>query len=158
MSIARLLPAWLHAIADYAVAASLIVIALAFTLVYLSWGTTYLAIKRGVQDEQLPPWLFSGTRVCLAGVLLLGLSARLLNRALVVSARLPRALGRRLTKRRRPRQRQQVEARVTRRRGEGEPEQDGPDDQGGRDDDPAPPRCGHEAAARACRARRTASS
>jgi drug/metabolite transporter (DMT)-like permease len=50
-------------------------IALAFTLVYLSWGTTYLAIKRGVQDEQLPPWLFSGTRVCLAGILLLGFLA-----------------------------------------------------------------------------------
>jgi drug/metabolite transporter (DMT)-like permease len=55
--------------------ASLWAIALAFTLVYVSWGTTYLAIKRGVQDEQLPPWLFSGTRVCLAGILLLGFLA-----------------------------------------------------------------------------------
>jgi drug/metabolite transporter (DMT)-like permease len=45
---------------------------LAFTLVYLSWGTTYLAIKRGVKDEQLPPALFGGVRVCLAGALLLG--------------------------------------------------------------------------------------
>jgi drug/metabolite transporter (DMT)-like permease len=45
---------------------------LAFTLVYLSWGTTYLAIKRGVKDEHLPPALFGGVRVCLAGLLLLG--------------------------------------------------------------------------------------
>jgi drug/metabolite transporter (DMT)-like permease len=45
---------------------------LAFTLVYLSWGTTFLAIKRGVKDEALPPALFGGTRVCLAGMLLLG--------------------------------------------------------------------------------------
>jgi drug/metabolite transporter (DMT)-like permease len=44
---------------------------LAFTLVFLSWGTTFLAIKRGVQDEHLPPALFGGVRVCLAGVLLL---------------------------------------------------------------------------------------
>src|SRR5271165_2748607 len=45
---------------------------LAFSLLYLSWGTTYLAIKRGVKDEHLPPALFGGTRVCLAGILLLG--------------------------------------------------------------------------------------
>jgi drug/metabolite transporter (DMT)-like permease len=45
---------------------------LAFTLVYLSWGTTFLAIKRGVKDEQLPPALFGGVRVGLAGALLLG--------------------------------------------------------------------------------------
>src|SRR5437867_2124008 len=45
---------------------------LAFGLVYLSWGTTYLAIKKGVKDEQLPPALFGGVRVCFAGVLLLG--------------------------------------------------------------------------------------
>jgi drug/metabolite transporter (DMT)-like permease len=50
-------------------------IAVAFALVYVSWGTTYLALKRGVQDAQLPPWLFSGTRVCLAGTLLLGFLA-----------------------------------------------------------------------------------
>jgi drug/metabolite transporter (DMT)-like permease len=46
-------------------------LALAFTLVYLSWGTTYLAIKKGVKDEQLPPGLFGGVRVALAGLLLL---------------------------------------------------------------------------------------
>ncbi|MFN4257711.1 MAG: EamA family transporter [Gemmataceae bacterium] len=41
---------------------------LAFALVYISWGTTYLAIKVGV--ETLPPALFGGVRVCLAGMLL----------------------------------------------------------------------------------------
>src|SRR4051812_21185 len=41
MSIARLLPAWLHAIADYAVAASLIVVALAV-------GGTDKAVAAGV--------------------------------------------------------------------------------------------------------------
>jgi drug/metabolite transporter (DMT)-like permease len=50
-------------------------VVLAFTLVYLSWGTTYLAIKKGVKDEGLPPALFAGSRVCLAGCLLLGLLA-----------------------------------------------------------------------------------
>jgi drug/metabolite transporter (DMT)-like permease len=45
-------------------------IVLAFALVYLSWGTTYLAIKEGVRS--LPPALFGGTRITLAGLLLLG--------------------------------------------------------------------------------------
>lgn len=44
---------------------------LAFTILYLSWGTTYLAIQIGVRDEHLPPALFGGMRVCLAGLLLL---------------------------------------------------------------------------------------
>lgn len=42
---------------------------LAFALVYLSWGTTYLAIKEGVKT--LPPALFGGTRIGLAGLVLL---------------------------------------------------------------------------------------
>jgi drug/metabolite transporter (DMT)-like permease len=46
-------------------------LALAFTLVYLSWGTTFLAIKEGVKNQQLPPALFGGSRVCLAGLILL---------------------------------------------------------------------------------------
>lgn len=46
---------------------------LAFTLVYLAWGTTYLAIKMGVKD--LPPALFGGTRVLLAGLLLVSFLA-----------------------------------------------------------------------------------
>ena len=52
-------------------------VALAFAVVYLSWGTTYFAIRKGVHDEHLPPALFGGVRVCLAGLLLLGyLAAR----------------------------------------------------------------------------------
>jgi drug/metabolite transporter (DMT)-like permease len=50
-------------------------LALAFTLVYLSWGTTYFAIKEGVKT--LPPGLFGGLRIGAAGlVLLAGLAAR----------------------------------------------------------------------------------
>jgi drug/metabolite transporter (DMT)-like permease len=48
-------------------------VVLAFSLVYLSWGTTFLAIRKGV--ETFPPALFSGTRVALAGILLLGYMA-----------------------------------------------------------------------------------
>jgi drug/metabolite transporter (DMT)-like permease len=43
---------------------------LAFALVYVSWGTTYLAIGKGV--KVFPPALFGGTRLALAGFLLLG--------------------------------------------------------------------------------------
>jgi len=46
---------------------------LAFALVYVSWGTTYLAISKGV--ETLPPALFSGTRFFLAGLIVLGFQA-----------------------------------------------------------------------------------
>jgi drug/metabolite transporter (DMT)-like permease len=42
---------------------------LAFGLVYLSWGTTFLAIKKGV--EVFPPALFGGSRIALAGLILL---------------------------------------------------------------------------------------
>src|SRR5207249_1224867 len=48
---------------------------LAFSIAYITWGTTYLAIQRGVRNEQLPPALFGGTRVCLAGLVLLGFLA-----------------------------------------------------------------------------------
>jgi drug/metabolite transporter (DMT)-like permease len=44
-------------------------LALALALVYTSWGTTYLAIQEGVRT--LPPGLFGGTRVALAGLILL---------------------------------------------------------------------------------------
>jgi len=44
---------------------------LAFAAVYLTWGTTYLAIKWGVQNERIPPFLFGGSRVTTAGVILL---------------------------------------------------------------------------------------
>lgn len=48
---------------------------LGFACVYISWGTTYLAIRVGVDDEHLPPALFGGSRVCLAGLVLLGFLA-----------------------------------------------------------------------------------
>jgi drug/metabolite transporter (DMT)-like permease len=44
-------------------------IALNFAAVYVLWGSTYLAIRIGVQD--LPPALMSGTRFTLAGAILL---------------------------------------------------------------------------------------
>ncbi|MGH8442862.1 MAG: EamA family transporter [Nevskiaceae bacterium] len=44
-------------------------IAIAFAIVYLVWGSTYLAIRVGVQH--LPPWLFAGTRFIAAGILML---------------------------------------------------------------------------------------
>ncbi len=46
-------------------------IALAFTLLYLSWGTTYLASRIGIHTCRMPPALFGGVRVCLAGLVLL---------------------------------------------------------------------------------------
>jgi drug/metabolite transporter (DMT)-like permease len=50
-------------------------VACALTLVYVSWGTTYLAIKKGV--DAFPPGLFGGARIGLAGLVLLGyLAAR----------------------------------------------------------------------------------
>ncbi len=44
-------------------------IPLAFTIVYICWGTTFLAIRVGV--DRFPPGLFGGIRVGLAGLLLL---------------------------------------------------------------------------------------
>jgi drug/metabolite transporter (DMT)-like permease len=46
-------------------------LALAFGLVYVCWGTTYLAMKKGVREEHLPPALFGGVRVTIAGLILL---------------------------------------------------------------------------------------
>jgi drug/metabolite transporter (DMT)-like permease len=46
---------------------------LAFAFIYLSWGTTYLAIRKGV--EHLPPALFGGVRIASAGVVLLAFLA-----------------------------------------------------------------------------------
>jgi drug/metabolite transporter (DMT)-like permease len=57
---------------------------LAFTLVYLSWGTTYLAIKKGV--EAFPPCLFGGVRVAAAGLVLLAFLF-LRGKSIVASAR-----------------------------------------------------------------------
>jgi drug/metabolite transporter (DMT)-like permease len=44
-------------------------VVLAFALVYITWGTTYLAIKIGV--ETLPPAVFGGSRLGLAGLIML---------------------------------------------------------------------------------------
>lgn len=44
-------------------------IAIAFAIVYVVWGSTYLAIRVGVQT--LPPALFAGSRFLLAGVVML---------------------------------------------------------------------------------------
>jgi drug/metabolite transporter (DMT)-like permease len=46
----------------------------AFATLYVVWGTTYLAIKVGL-DAGLPPALFAGLRLIPAGVILLAISA-----------------------------------------------------------------------------------
>lgn len=48
-------------------------ILLAFALIYVSWGTTYLAIGKGV--EVFPPALFGGCRLASAGLILLAYMA-----------------------------------------------------------------------------------
>jgi drug/metabolite transporter (DMT)-like permease len=48
---------------------------LAFGLLYTSWSTTFFAIRIGVHSYQLPPWLFAGVRVLVAGVILLAFLA-----------------------------------------------------------------------------------
>ena len=49
-------------------------IILGFFLIYVTWGTTYVftGIGVGVDKENLPPFLFGGTRIALAGFLVLG--------------------------------------------------------------------------------------
>src|SRR2546428_13533158 len=56
----------------------------AYLVVCVFWGSTYLAIRVGVGE--LPPFLFAGLRFLCAGVLLLGLAAAL-------GDRLPRRAG-----------------------------------------------------------------
>lgn len=46
---------------------------LAFAIVYISWGTTYFAIKEGVKT--LPPALFAGPRLAIAGFIVLAVLA-----------------------------------------------------------------------------------
>ncbi len=46
-------------------------IAAAFGIIYLCWGTTYLATTIAMRDEQMPPALFGGVRLVIAGSLLL---------------------------------------------------------------------------------------
>ena len=46
-------------------------IALAFAVVFYSWGTTYRATSIAMRDEHMPPALFGGVRLGLAGTILL---------------------------------------------------------------------------------------
>jgi drug/metabolite transporter (DMT)-like permease len=46
-------------------------IALAFGIVFFSWGTTYLATSIAMKEEHMPPGLFGGTRILTAGTILL---------------------------------------------------------------------------------------
>ena len=57
---------------------------LAYLVVCVLWGSTYLAIRVGV--GALPPLLFAGIRFLVAGLLLLG-------GAVALGARLPRRAG-----------------------------------------------------------------
>jgi drug/metabolite transporter (DMT)-like permease len=50
-------------------------VVLAFGLLYTSWSTTFFAIRIGVHSYQLPPWLFAGIRVFVAGVIVLAFLA-----------------------------------------------------------------------------------
>src|SRR3989442_2846944 len=56
----------------------------AYLVVCVFWGSTYLAIRAGVGE--LPPFLFAGLRFLIAGLLLMGL-------ALALGDRLPRRAG-----------------------------------------------------------------
>ena len=46
-------------------------IALGFAIVYFSWGTTYYATSLAMKDEEMPPGLFFGGRLVVAGTILL---------------------------------------------------------------------------------------
>lgn len=52
---------------------SVVLVVLSFIIVYLVWGSTYLANAWGV--ESIPPFLFAGCRFLIAGICLLGISA-----------------------------------------------------------------------------------
>ena len=65
---------------------------IALGIVYLVWGSTYLAIRVGV--GHLPPLLFAGTRYVIAGALLypLALRATANSRGSAVAVMRPRPL------------------------------------------------------------------
>ncbi len=46
-------------------------VATAFVLIYLSWGTTYFVTGYSMQSLQMPPALYGGVRLLLAGAILL---------------------------------------------------------------------------------------
>ena len=52
-------------------APSTLAIATAFFLIYISWGTTYKATGHAMQVLEMPPALFGGVRLLLAGAILL---------------------------------------------------------------------------------------
>jgi len=58
-------------------------LAVAFATLYVVWGSTYLAIRVGLEAD-LPPALFAGSRLAPAGLILLGL-ARLRGRSLRIA-------------------------------------------------------------------------
>lgn len=49
-------------------------VVLAFAAIYLIWGSTYLAIKKGI--ETIPPFFMAGTRFLIAGSILYALARR----------------------------------------------------------------------------------
>jgi drug/metabolite transporter (DMT)-like permease len=50
-------------------------VATAFVLIYVSWGTTYKVTHLAMQNQQMPPALFGGVRVLLAGLILVGVQS-----------------------------------------------------------------------------------
>ena len=50
---------------------STVAVATAFLIIYLSWGTTYKATGYAMQELRMPPALFGGGRILLAGLILL---------------------------------------------------------------------------------------
>ena len=50
-------------------------------VIYLSWGTTYKVTGFAMQDETMPPALFGGIRLLLAGAILLALQGRAGNQS-----------------------------------------------------------------------------
>jgi drug/metabolite transporter (DMT)-like permease len=48
-----------------------VAIAVAFAVLYISWGTTYLPTRLAVYNENMPPLLFGGVRIFWAGLVLL---------------------------------------------------------------------------------------
>ena len=51
---------------------------LAFGIIYVVWGSTYLAIR--VVVETIPPFISAGVRFLIAGILLLGVDTLVSNR------------------------------------------------------------------------------
>lgn len=66
-------------------------VVIGFAILYVVWGTTYLAIRVGVSDAHLPPALFAAMRGVPAGIMLLlfakatGRSLRMTRRDLVTT-------------------------------------------------------------------------